>query len=92
MDFQRKDPHPAGLALHLFSFSGELIELFPAYLQGRVHGRNLIVVSQKAKDCLPDLLLPCRNGRRAKHRSGHILGVCRLSQKQHGLIGLFLVA
>ena len=88
MNLHIQNPYPSGLALHLFAFAGQLIELFSVDLQGRIHGRDLVVVAKEAHDRLPDLLPGGCHRRFCQHPAGSILGVGGLSQQKHCPVGL----
>ena len=88
--FQRMYGHFSGRPVDFFAFPGNLIELFPADLDRRIHRRRLHIVSQKGICRSLQLLKSNLHAAFLQHIAGHILGVCRDSQPDAGFIFFFL--
>ena len=83
--------HRSWLSLHFLSFPGQLIE-FPAVdLQGGIHGRHLLILSEKAFACPAHFLFTDRYRTLRKHLSRGILGICLPAKQQFSYIFFCLI-
>ena len=69
------DGDRTGLALHLHSLPGQLIELLPLHFQGGVHGRDLEDLAPERLQGLLQLLPASLDGPLLQHSPGGILGI-----------------
>ena len=82
-----------GLPLHLFSLSGELVELFSAHLESGIHGGNLFIPARKGEYSLLRRIPRQRGSLPAlirQHPARCVLGIGDTSQKKDSLVGLCL--
>ena len=88
--FQLGNGHRAGFPLHFSAFPGDFIELFALYLDGGIHGGNLLNLPSESGQHSLQFLPAHRTVALLQNRSRHVLGVRHHAQPQPGMVFLFM--